>query len=166
MGVRDDFLRRLRRTIGDQPTYLLAGAADFVAEQARRTLQDLPNTVTGWQERYRDAPMRAAGLLVGQAARITLRAGQVYDELTRRGRRVVDGEDAVQTETGAEAEEDEPFVREPFMPEPLHPPSGRSGRSGNATRSGARSRSASHPKGSTSGSRSSARRGKAASSGS
>lgn len=117
MSGRDDLLRRLRQTLGDQPTYVLAGAADLIAEQTRRIVGQLPTSLEEIQARSREVPLRAAGALVGNAARFTLRFGQLYDELTRRGRRVVDGTAPVD-ETAADDEE--PFVREPFMPEPLH----------------------------------------------
>lgn len=111
MSRADDMFKAVQKAIGDKPLYLLAGASDLVNEK----LRELPDTLNSLQEDYRDFPIRAAGALVGQAFRANLKVGELYDDLTRRGEQVVAkmrGEQVV-------PEEDEPFVREPFMPEPV-----------------------------------------------
>jgi hypothetical protein len=113
MSRTDDLWDAVQKAVGDRPLYLLAGAGDLVSEK----LRELPEALSSWQEENRDFPLRAAGALVGSAFRANLKAGELYDELTRRGHDVVAkmrGDDPV-------AEEDEPFVREPFMPEPVRP---------------------------------------------
>ncbi len=113
MGRTEDLFNAVQKTLGDRPVYLLAGASDLVNEK----LRELPETVSAWQKQYGDMPVRIAGTLIGQAFRANLKAGQLYDDLNRRGQDVVArmrGEHVV-------AEEDEPFVREPFMPEPVRP---------------------------------------------
>jgi hypothetical protein len=111
MSRGDDLLSALQKAVGDKPVVLLAGAGDLVSEK----LRELPAAISTWQAENRDFPLRAAGTLIGQAFRANLKAGEFYDELNRRGEDVVAkmrGEDVF-------AEEDEPFVREPFMPEPV-----------------------------------------------
>jgi hypothetical protein len=113
----DDMLGLLRRTFGDGPLYLVAGANDLVNEK----LRELPDRLTELQTEYRDFPMRAVGALAGQAFRANLKFGELYDELTRRGEHVVA---KMSGDVADEADDDgEPFVREPFMPPPLHRPS-------------------------------------------
>ena len=111
MSRADDLLSALQKTVGDKPAVLLAGASDLVSEK----LRELPEAISTWQAENRDFPMRAAGALIGQAFRANLKVGEFYDELNRRGEDVVAkmrGEDVF-------AEEDEPFVHAPFMPEPV-----------------------------------------------
>jgi hypothetical protein len=110
MSRLDDLLKIVQDAVGDTPLFLVAGAGDLVAEK----LRTLPQSI----EEYRDLPMRAAGAVVGGAFKANLRVGQLFDDLTARGHDVVEqmrGNDVV-------AEEDEPFVREPFMPDPVRPP--------------------------------------------
>ena len=112
MSGADDVLSAVQKIVGDKPLFLLAGASDLVNEK----LRELPDALNSWQEDHRDVPMKAAGALVGRVFRANLRVGELYDELTRRGEEVMSkmrGEPVY-------AEEDEPFVREPFMPEPVH----------------------------------------------
>ncbi len=112
MSGADDVLSAVQKIVGDKPVFLLAGASDLVNQK----LRELPVALNSWQEQHRDFPMKAAGALVGRAFRANLKVGELYDELTRRGEEVVSkmrGEPVY-------AEEDEPFVREPFMPEPVH----------------------------------------------
>ena len=114
MSGADDVLSAVQKIVGDKPLFLLAGASDLVNEK----LRDLPEALNSWQEEHRDVPMKAAGALVGRVFRANLKVGELYDELTRRGEEVMSkmrGEPVY-------AEEDEPFVREPFMPEPVHRP--------------------------------------------
>ena len=110
MSRADDLFSSVQKAVGDRPLQLLVGVGDLVSEK----LRELPDAVTTWQEENRDFPMRAAGALIGSAFRANLKVGELYDELTRRG------EDAMAKMRGDEifAEEDEPFVHEPFMPEP------------------------------------------------
>ena len=111
MSRADDLLNSVQKAVGDRPLQLLVGVGDLVSEK----LRELPDAVTTWQEENRDFPMRAAGALIGSAFRANLKVGELYDELTRRGQDVMTkmrGEDVF-------AEEDEPFVHEPFMPEPV-----------------------------------------------
>ena len=111
MSRADDLLSSMQKAVGDRPLQLLVGVGDLVSER----LRELPDAVTTWQEENRDFPMRAAGALIGSAFRVNLKVGELYDELTRRGQDVMTkmrGEDVL-------AEEDEPFVHEPFMPEPV-----------------------------------------------
>ena len=111
MSRADDLLNTVQKAVGDRPLQLLVGAGDLLSEK----LRELPDAVTTWQEENRDFPMRAAGALIGSAFRANLKVGELYDELTRRGQDAMTkmrGEDVV-------AEEDEPFVHEPFMPEPV-----------------------------------------------
>jgi len=111
MSRADDLLNSVQKAVGDAPLQLLVGVGDLVSEK----LRELPEAVTTWQVENRDFPMRAAGALIGSAFRANLKAGELYDELTRRGQEVMTrmrGEDIL-------AEEDEPFVHEPFMPEPV-----------------------------------------------
>ncbi|MGH8890423.1 MAG: hypothetical protein ACRDV3_11815 [Acidothermaceae bacterium] len=112
MSGADDVMKAVRKVLGDKPLYLIAGASDLVNEK----LRELPDALNAMQSEYRDLPIRAAGAVVGQAFRANLKLGQLYDEISRRG------EDVVAKMHGDEvfAEEDEPFVREPFMPEPVH----------------------------------------------
>jgi hypothetical protein len=112
MSRADDLLNNVQKAVGDKPFLLLAGAGDLASEK----LRELPDVVSAWQEENRDFPMRAAGALIGAAFRANLKVGELYDELTRRGQDVMTkmhGDDVV-------AEEDEPFLHEPFMPEPVH----------------------------------------------
>jgi hypothetical protein len=112
MSGTDDVLNAVQKIVGDKPLFLLAGASDLVNEK----LRELPDALNAWQEEHRDFPMKAAGALVGRAFRANLKVGELYDELTRRGEEVMSkmrGEPVY-------AEEDEPFIREPFMPEPVH----------------------------------------------
>jgi len=114
MSGADDVLSAVQKIVGDKPLFLLAGASDLVNEK----LRELPEALNSWQEEHRDVPMKAAGALVGRVFRANLKVGELYDELTRRGEEVMSkmrGEPVY-------AEEDEPFVREPFMPEPVHRP--------------------------------------------
>jgi hypothetical protein len=114
MTFADDVLNSIQKAVGDRPVLLLAGASDLVTEK----LRELPDAVSAWQAENRDFPIRAASALIGSAFRANLRVGELYDEITRRGEDVMTkmrGEDVV-------AEEDEPFVHEPFMPEPVRPP--------------------------------------------
>jgi hypothetical protein len=111
MSRADDLLSSVQKAVGDRPLELLVGVGDLVSEK----LRELPDAVTMWQEENRDFPMRAAGALIGSAFRANLKVGELYDELTRRGQDVMTkmrGGDVV-------AEEDEPFIHEPFMPEPV-----------------------------------------------
>jgi len=111
MSRADDLFSSMQKAVGDRPLQLLVGVGDLVSEK----LRELPDAVTTWQEENRDFPMRAAGALIGSAFRANLKVGELYDELTRRGQDVMTkmrGEDVL-------AEEDEPFVHEPFMPEPV-----------------------------------------------
>jgi len=111
MSRTDDLLNSVQKAVGDRPLQLLVGVGDLVSEK----LRELPDAVTTWQEENRDFPMRAAGVLIGSAFRANLKVGELYDELTRRGQDVMTkmrGDEVV-------AEEDEPFVHEPFMPEPV-----------------------------------------------
>jgi hypothetical protein len=111
MSRTDDLLNSVQKAVGDRPLQLLVGVGDLVSEK----LRELPDAVTTWQEENRDFPMRAAGALIGSAFRANLKVGELYDELTRRGQDVMTkmrGDEVV-------AEEDEPFVHEPFMPEPV-----------------------------------------------
>ena len=113
MSRADDLLKDLQRAVGDKPFVLLAGAGDLVTEK----LRELPEVVTAWQAENRDFPLRAAGVLVGSAFRANLKLGELYDDVTRRGEEVM-------TKMRGEpvyAEEDEPFVHAPYMPEPVHP---------------------------------------------
>jgi len=114
MSGPDDLFDAVRKVVGDKPLYLLAGASDLVNEK----LRELPDALNALQSEYRDFPIRAAGALIGQAFRANIKVGALYDDLTRRG------EDVVAKRRGETvyAEEDEPFVREPFMPEPVRPP--------------------------------------------
>ena len=114
MTFADDVLNSIQKAVGDRPVLLLAGASDLVTEK----LRELPDAVTAWQAENRDFPIRAASALIGSAFRANLRVGELYDEITRRG------EDVMTKMRGEEviAEEDEPFVHEPFMPEPVRPP--------------------------------------------
>jgi hypothetical protein len=107
MSGTDDILNAMRRVVGDKPVYLVAGLSDLVNEKLREAQTD-----------YKEFPLKAAGTLAGQFFRANLKVGEIYDDLTRRG------EEAMARMRGEEvyAEEDEPFVREPYMPEPLHPP--------------------------------------------
>jgi hypothetical protein len=111
MSRADDLLNSVQKAVGDGPLQLLVGVGDLVSEK----LRELPEAVTTWQEENRDFPMRAAGALIGTAFRANLKVGELYDELTRRG------QDVMTKMRGDEvfAEEDEPFVHEPFMPEPV-----------------------------------------------
>jgi hypothetical protein len=111
MSRTDDLLNSVQKAVGDRPLQLLVGVGDLVSEK----LRELPDAVTTWQEENRDFPMRAAGVLIGSAFRANLKVGELYDELTRRG------QDVMTKMRGDEvlAEEDEPFVHEPFMPEPV-----------------------------------------------
>ena len=114
MSRSDDFLGAVRKTVGDAPLYLIAGVGDLVSEK----LRELPEAITTWQEENRDFPLKAAGAMVGSAFRANLKVGEIYDDLTRRGKDVVTkmrGEEVF-------AEEDEPFIREPFTPQPVHAP--------------------------------------------
>ena len=114
MTFADDVLNSIQKAVGDRPVLLLAGASDLVTEK----LRELPDAVSAWQAENRDFPIRAASVLIGSAFRANLRVGELYDEITRRGEDVMTkmrGEDVL-------AEEDEPFVHEPFMPEPVRPP--------------------------------------------
>lgn len=115
MSRADDLFNAVQKVVGDKPLVLLAGASDLVNEK----LRELPDALNSLQSEYKDMPMRAAGAVVGQVFRANLKVGQLYDELTRRG------EDAVAKMRGEQvvAEEDEPFVHEPFMPVPVHPAS-------------------------------------------
>lgn len=115
MSRADDLFNAVHRVVGDKPLVLLAGASDLVNEK----LRELPDALNSLQTEYKDMPMRAAGAVVGQVFRANLKVGELYDELTRRG------EDAVAKMRGEQvvAEEDEPFVHEPFMPVPVHPAS-------------------------------------------
>jgi hypothetical protein len=111
MSRADDLFSSVQKAVGDKPFLLIAGAGDLVSEK----LRELPDALSAWQEENRDFPMRAAGSLVGSVFRANLRLGELYDDLTRRGQDVMTkmrGEDVF-------AEEDEPFVHEPFMPEPV-----------------------------------------------
>jgi lysine/ornithine N-monooxygenase len=111
MSRADDLLSSVQKAVGDGPVQLLVGVGDLVSEK----LRELPDAVTTWQEENRDFPMRAAGALIGSAFRANLKVGELYDELTRRGQEVMTkmrGDDVF-------AEEDEPFVHEPFMPDPV-----------------------------------------------
>ena len=111
MSRADDLFSSMQKAVGDRPLELLVGVGDLVSEK----LRELPDAVTTWQEENRDFPMRAAGALIGSAFRANLKVGELYDELTRRGQDVMTkmrGEDVF-------PEEDEPFVHEPFMPEPV-----------------------------------------------
>lgn len=117
MSRADDMLGLLRRTFGDGPLYLVAGANDLVNEK----LRELPDRLTELQTEYRDFPMRAVGALAGQAFRANLKFGELYDELTRRGEHVVAKMSGDVADDGDD--DGEPFVREPFMPPPLHRPS-------------------------------------------
>jgi hypothetical protein len=115
MSRADDLFNAVQKVVGDKPLVLLAGASDLVNEK----LRELPDALNSLQSEYKDMPMRAAGVLVGQVFRANLKVGQLYDDVTRRG------EDAVAKMRGERvvAEEDEPFVHEPFMPVPVHPAS-------------------------------------------
>jgi hypothetical protein len=111
MSRADDLLSNVQKAVGDKPLLLIAGAGDLVSEK----LRELPDALSAWQEENRDFPMRAAGTVIGSVFRANLRLGELYDDLTRRGQDVMTkmrGDDVV-------AEEDEPFVHEPFMPEPV-----------------------------------------------
>jgi len=112
MSGADEVLKAVQKVLGDKPLYLIAGASDLVNEK----LRELPDALNSLQAEYRDFPIRAAGAVVGQAFRANLKLGQLYDDISRRG------EDVVAKMRGDEvfAEEDEPFVREPFMPDPVH----------------------------------------------
>jgi len=112
MSRADDLLSSVQKAVGDRPLQLLVGVGDLVSEK----LRELPDAVTTWQEENRDFPLRAAGALIGSAFRANLKVGELYDELTRRG------QDVMTKMRGDEvfAEEDEPFVHEPFMPPPVH----------------------------------------------
>jgi hypothetical protein len=112
MSAADDILNAARRVVGDKPVFLLAGASDLVNEK----LRELPSRLTSLQDDYRDVPMKAAGNLVGQVFRANLKLGELYDDLTRRG------EDVVAKMRGEPVYDDgdEPFVREPYLPEPVH----------------------------------------------
>ena len=112
MSTVDDIFNAARRAVGDRPLFLLAGAGDFVNEK----LRELPSRLTSLQADYREVPMKAAGNFVGQVFRANLRLGELYDDLTRRG------EDVIAKMRGEPVYDDgdEPFVREPYMPEPVH----------------------------------------------
>jgi hypothetical protein len=112
MSAADDILNAARRVVGDKPVFLLAGASDLVNEK----LRELPSKLNSLQDDYRDVPMKAAGNLVGQMFRANLKLGELYDDLTRRG------EDVMAKMRGEPVYDDgdEPFVREPYLPEPVH----------------------------------------------
>lgn len=112
MSGSGDLFDAVRKVVGDKPLYLLAGASDLLNEK----LRELPDAVNAWQAEHRDAPIRAASTLVGQAFKANLKVGALYDDLTRRGEQVV----AKMRGEPVYDEEDEPFVHEPFMPEPVH----------------------------------------------
>ena len=114
MTDRDVWLDAVRQVVGDRPLFLIAGATDLVTEKLRQ----LPDALNSLQQGSREFPLRAASALVGQAFRVNLRAGELYDDLTRRGEHVVA---KLQGEPDY-AEEDEPFVRAPYLPEPVRPP--------------------------------------------
>jgi hypothetical protein len=110
---RDTWLDAVRQVVGDKPLFLIAGATDLVNEKLRQ----LPDALNSLQEDSRDFPFRAASVIVGQAFRANLKVGELYDDLARRGEHVVA---RMQGEPDY-AEEDEPFVRQPYLPEPVHP---------------------------------------------
>jgi hypothetical protein len=112
MSTVDDLFNAARRAVGDKPLFLLAGAGDFVNEK----LRELPSRLTSLQADYREVPIKAAGNFVGQVFRANLKLGELYDDLTRRG------EDVIAKMRGEPVYDDgdEPFVREPYMPEPVH----------------------------------------------
>jgi hypothetical protein len=126
MTRADDLLGNLQKAIGDKPLILLTGAGDLINEK----LRELPDAISAWQAENRDFPLRAAGALVGSAFRTNLKVGELYDEVTRRG------EDHLARVRGDEiyAEEDEPFVREPFIPEPVSKPSSTKAKKGTAAK--------------------------------
>lgn len=111
MTAPDDFLSAMQKVLGGKPLFLLAGAGDLVTEK----LRELPDALNSLQSEYKDYPMKAAGAMIGQAFRANLKVGELYDELTRRGEEVV----AKMRGEPVFDEEDEPFLREPFMPEPV-----------------------------------------------
>lgn len=114
MTDRDVWLDAVRQVVGDRPLFLIAGATDLMTEKLRQ----LPDALNSLQQGSREFPLRAASAIVGQAFRVNLRAGELYDDLTRRGEHVVA---KLQGEPDY-AEEDEPFVRAPYLPEPVRPP--------------------------------------------
>jgi hypothetical protein len=138
MSRADDLLSSLQKAIGDRPLLLLAGAGDLVSEK----LRELPDAVSAWQAENRDFPMRAAGALIGSAFRANLRVGDLYDELTRRG------EDVLTKMRGDEvvAEEDEPFLYEPFMPETVRRPESNGRAQSTSKKAGAHKKAAVHKK--------------------
>jgi hypothetical protein len=140
MSRTDDLFNSVQKAVGDRPLQLLVGVGDLVSEK----LRELPDAVTTWQEENRDFPMRAAGALIGSAFRANLKVGELYDDLTRRGQDVMTkmrGDEVV-------AEEDEPFVHEPFMPEPVRrlDTNGRTAGRAATSKSAAASKRASHAK--------------------
>ncbi len=112
MSAADDIFNAARRVVGDKPLFLLAGAGDLVNEK----LRELPTRLSSMQDDYRDVPMKAVGNFAGQVFRANLKLGELYDDLTRRGEEVV----AKMRGEPVYDDGDEPFVREPYLPEPVH----------------------------------------------